>query len=163
MKPWRSIMNIRTVILRSLACGSIVVAFGFSCAAQEVKLKARQVPRAVVAAFKAAYPQAEIRGYSREKEHGKVFYEIESRDGEVSRDVLYLADGTVAAVEEGMPITDLPQEVQDTLRNSYATAVITSAEKITHDNITEYEVHGKIGKKRIEVKFDATGKVLEVE
>jgi len=69
----------------------------------------------------------------------------------------------VAEVEESLPITDLPQEVQDTLHKSYAKAVITSAEKITHDGVTEYEAHGKLGKKRIEVKFDASGKVLGVE
>ena len=43
-------------------------------AAQEKKLTARDVPAAVIAAFKTAYPNATIRGYAREKENGKVYY-----------------------------------------------------------------------------------------
>ena len=53
----------------------------FSAAAQESKVKEKDVPQAVIDAFKSAYPNATIRGYAREKEHGKLFYEIESKEG----------------------------------------------------------------------------------
>ncbi|HXM34650.1 MAG TPA: hypothetical protein VN920_05650, partial [Pyrinomonadaceae bacterium] len=59
---------------------------GLSAAAQESKIAAKDVPAAVIAAFKSAYPNATIKGYAREKENGKVFYEIESKDGDIGRD-----------------------------------------------------------------------------
>jgi hypothetical protein len=60
-----------------------------SAAGQEKKITAKQVPAAVMAAFKSSYPNATIRGYAHEKEDGKTFYEIESREGTTQRDVLY--------------------------------------------------------------------------
>jgi hypothetical protein len=128
--------------------------------AQEVKLKKKQVPSAVIAAFQSAYPNATIRGYGRETENGKVFYEIESLEGQTTRDVLYLADGTVAEIEEGIAVSDLPADAAKGLRAKYPGAVITSAEKITRGDITEYEAHARVGKRRVSMEFDASGKPL---
>jgi putative PepSY-like beta-lactamase-inhibitor len=156
-------VKISSGLIRVFMCVSVALVLGISGAAQEVKVSAKKVPRAVIAAFKAAYPGATIRGYAREKENGKVYFEIESTEGDVTRDVLYNPDGTLAVVEESMPVNDLPQEVQDAMRTSYPKAVIISAEKISRDGVTEYEAHAKVGRKHIEVKFDASGKVLKVE
>src|SRR5437879_12634168 len=94
-------------------------------AAQEKKLTARDVPAAVIAAFKTSYPNATIRGYAQEKENGKVFYEIESREGTTRRDILYNADGTVAEIEESIAPTDLPAAAQEAIHKKYPKAVIS--------------------------------------
>ena len=80
-----------------------------SVSAQESKIKEKDVPQAVIAAFKSAYPNATVRGYAKEKENGKLFYEIESKDGATMRDLLYNPDGTVAEIEETVAATDLPR------------------------------------------------------
>jgi uncharacterized membrane protein YkoI len=143
--------------------GLVVVAisgFALSPQAQEVKVSERKVPRAVVAAFKAAYPQATVRGYAREKEKGKVYYEVESMEGQTTRDILFNPDGTIAEIEESIAVSDLPAEAQETLRRRYANAVVSKVEKLTRGDVVEYEAHVKQAKKRLEVKFDGSGKQL---
>jgi hypothetical protein len=153
-------MNLSRFFVRlSLATG-IVSLLSFSAFPQDVKLKRNQVPSAVLTAFKLAYPQATIRGYGREKENGKVYYEVESVEGQTTRDVLYNPDGTVAEIEEGVPSSDLPANAKESLRAKYPRAVITKVEKITRGEVTEYEAHARVGKKRVSMEFDASGKPL---
>ena len=154
-------MNLNRLFVRLGLAASIVSLLSFSAIAQEVQVKKKQVPPAVLAAFKSAYPQATIRGFSREKENGKVYYEVESVEGETSRDVLYNPDGTVAEIEESIAVGDLPAAAPEALRAKYPGAVVTRAEKITRGDITEYEAHAKIGKKRVSMEFDASGKPLK--
>ena len=140
-----------------------VAAYGISALAQEVKITEKQVPAAVITAFKSAYPAATIKGYAREKENGKVFYEIESKDGATGRDVLYHPDGTVAEVEETISLSDLPAGAQELIKSKYPGAVVVKAEKTTEktaqgDKIG-YEVIAKQEKKRISLEFDADGKL----
>ena len=71
-------MNIIRVVLRLGLFAVIVPLLSFSALAQDIKLKKKQVPRAVISAFESAYPQATIRGFAREKENGKVYYEVEA-------------------------------------------------------------------------------------
>jgi uncharacterized membrane protein YkoI len=131
-----------------------------SAVAQEKKITAKQVPAAVIAAFKNSYPNATIRGYAQEKENGKVFYEIESREGTTHRDVLYNSDGTVAEIEESIAPTDLPAAAQEAIHKKYSKAVISLAEKTTAGDKVGYEVAARQGKRRITMEFDADGKVL---
>jgi Putative beta-lactamase-inhibitor-like, PepSY-like len=133
----------------------------FSAAAQESKVKEKDVPKAVIDAFKSAYPNATIRGYAREKEHGKLFYEIESKEGPTMRDILYNPDGTVAEIEETVAATDLPAAALQLIQSKYPNAVVSKAEKVTRGDKIEYEVIAKHGKKRINLVFDADGKVLK--
>ena len=144
------------VVLAVLA----VSMFALSAAAQEKKITAKQVPAAVIAAFKTSYPNATIRGYAREKENGKVLYEIESREGTTQRDVLYNSDGTVAEIEESIAPTDLPAAAQEAIHKKYPKAVISLAEKTTAGDKVGYEVAARQGKRRITMEFDADGKVL---
>lgn len=152
-------MNLSRLFLRLCLAASIVSLL--SVFAQDVKLKKKQVPRAVITAFHAAYPQATIRGYGREKENGKVYYEVESVEGQTTRDVLYNPDGTVAEVEESVPNSDLPGDALAALHAKYPGAVVTKVEKITKGDVTEYEAHARVGKKRVSMEFDASGKPLK--
>ena len=132
-----------------------------SASAQETKISEKDVPQAVIAAFKSAYPNATVRAYAKEKEHGKLFYEIESKDGATMRDLLYNPDGTVAEIEETVAVTDLPAEAQQAIKSKYPKAVVTKAEKVTEGDKIKYEVSARSGKKRISLSFDADGKLLK--
>ena len=147
----------------------VVIAFSvmsLSAVAQEAKISQKDVPPAVIAAFKSAYPNATIRGYAREKENGKVFYEIESKENNMTRDVLYNPDGTVAEIEEGIAPSDLPAAAQQAIHSQYPNAVVTIAEKVTRGDKVSYEVSAKQvtkGKvtKRISFEFDSAGTVVK--
>jgi len=150
-------------IIRGLGrCAVIAVAalsFSQLGLSQETKIAAKNVPAEVIAAFKATYPNATIRGYSREKENGKTYYEIESRDGRVSRDVLYNPDGTVAEIEETVDVKDLPVEVRQTIHTRYPKGVITKAEKTVAGDKVSYEVRIKHGLKSVSMELDSSGKL----
>jgi uncharacterized membrane protein YkoI len=149
------------MFMRFTLAALAVSMLSISAFAQEKKVTARQVPAAVIAAFKTAYPNATIRGYAREKENGKVYYEIESREGTMTRDVLYNPDGTVAEVEESIAASDLPADAQEAIHKQYPGAVISKAERTTAGDKVSYEVIAKQGKKRISMEFDSDGKVLK--
>ena len=153
-------MKLTSAFVRVALMTVAVLLFSFSALAQEKKITAKQVPAAVIAAFKASYPNATIRGYAWEKEHGKVFYEIESLEGTTHRDVLYNPDGTVAEIEESIAATDLPAAAQEAIHQKYPRAVISLAEKTTAGDRVGYEVSARQGRKRISMEFDAAGKVL---
>jgi uncharacterized membrane protein YkoI len=153
-------MRFMNMLARIALIVATVSLSGFSAVAQEKKITAKDVPAAVITAFKNSYPNATIRGYAREKEEGKVFYEIESREGVMSRDVLYHADGTVAEIEESMAATDLPADAQQAIKQKYPKAVIRLAEKTTAGDKITYEVSLRQGKKRMSMEFDASGKVI---
>jgi len=78
--------------------------------AQEKKAKGKVVlPEAVLSAFKAAYPKAEIKAASKETDKGVTYYEVESIDGKQQRDILYIADGKAAEIEETLDLATLPK------------------------------------------------------
>ena len=131
---------------RVILIAAAVSLLSFSAAAQEKKITAKQVPAAVIAAFKTSYPNATIRGYAQEKENGKVFYEIESREGTTQRDILYNSDGTVAEIEESIAPTDLPAAAQEAIHKKYPKAVISLAEKTTAGDKVGYEVAARQGR-----------------
>ena len=142
-----------------IAIGLLLVSL--SASAQESKIREKDVPQVVIAAFKSAYPNATVRGYAKEKEKGKLFYEIESKDGATIRDLLYNPDGTVAEIEETISVTDLPAEAQQLIKSKYPKAVVTRAEKVTEGDKIKYDVSARSGKRRISLSFDADGKLLK--
>jgi len=135
---------------------------GLSAMAQEKekKITAKEVPALVIENFKRAYPKAVIRGYASEMEDGKQYYEIESREGTMRRDVLYNPDGTDAEVEESIDANTLPPAALQAIKQKHPRAVITLAEKTMVGDKVTYEVSAREGRKRFSMEFDSDGKVL---
>ena len=90
-----------------LAAGILFVASALTIA-QEKKINEKDVPNAVLNSFHKAYPKAEIKGLSTEMEKGKKYYEIESVDGSIRRDLLFTPAGKIAEIEETIPSSELP-------------------------------------------------------
>jgi len=126
---------------------------------QAVDLKI--LPPAVLKAFKAAYPNAVIKGASKEVEKGVTQYEVESVDGNLNRDLLYLADGKVIEIEETIAPDHLPAPVKQTLAKDYAGAKVLKAEILTRDSGKAYELSLEFNGKKMGVTIDSLGKVLK--
>ena len=154
------LMKLTYKFARAALIAVVVSLVSLTALAQEKKITAKQVPAAVISAFKNSYPNATIRGYAQEKEHGKTFYEIESNEGTTRRDILYNADGTVAETEESIAPKDMPADAQQAIHQKYPKAVISLAEKTTAGDKITYEVAARQAKRRISMEFDANGKVL---
>ena len=129
--------------------------------AQEKKISKKEVPAAVLEAFQKSYPRAVIKGTSTEVEKGKTYYEIESLDGAQARDILYLADGTVAEIEEVISPRALPGPVTTAISNEFGKPLISKAERVQKGAGLSYEVHVKLGSKTGSIVVNDSGKVLE--
>lgn len=151
MKPPRTFLSVFIILSAPL----VLIA-----QEKEKKITAAEVPAVVIENFKRAYPKAVIRGYASETEDGKQYFEIESRDGNTRRDVLYKPDGAVAEIEESIDPNSLPQATLQLLRQKYPRAVITLAEKTIAGEKVTYEVSAREGRKRFVLEFDGEGRVL---
>lgn len=131
--------------------------------AQEHPLRAAQVPQVVRDAFHRAYPNSVPRGYSSEQENGRTVYEIESREGAMTRDALITADGTITEVEEGVPVAQLPAAVKTALDAQARGGRVTRSERVIHmpaqDTTYEFAVRGHRG----ELKFTKNGAPVPVQ
>jgi len=117
------------------------------------------LPEAVLTAFKTAYPNAVIKGASKEVENGVTQYEVESMDGTLARDLLYAPDGKPIEIEEAVAAADLPAAVKATLAKDYPGYEIDKAEFLTKGAVKQYELTLK--PKILGVTIDPNGKVIK--
>lgn len=129
--------------------------------AGEKKIARKDIPSAVLSAFSTQYPNATIKGQAKETEKGKTFYEIESVDGTVGRDILYTPDGKVEEVEEAVSTDSLPGAVLSAIKKNSPNGKILKAEKITRDETSRYEITVKEKKGKREIVLDLKGKVVK--
>ncbi len=163
-------IDVRLSVRYALAVILALGIFGFALAAEskkekgaEKKISRKDVPTAVMSAFQKAYPKAQIVGTNQETEDSTTYFEIESRDGKVKRDLLYKADGTVKEIEESITEADLPAAIKDAIAKEYPKGMIQKGEKTTRDNVVEYELIVNNGKDKMEVVLDETGKIVKTE
>jgi len=121
------------------------------------------VPAAVTEAFKKAYPSAAIKGASKETENGQAYYEIESVDGMKHRDVSYYPDGTVAAVEETIQVSEVPGAVIAAVQKKYPDATVRRMERVTEGGKVTYQLVVENEKESREVVLGKDGSILHEE
>ncbi len=146
--------------IATLATFATVAALAFvlalPAAAADKKIEKKDVPAPVLAAFEKAWPTAKAVAYAQETEKGKTFYEIESKDGEMNRDILFSANGSIVEVEETVKEADLPAPVLATVKKMGTGVSIRKAEKETKGAVVTYSIKLK-GAKVKEVSLDASG------
>ncbi len=130
---------------------------------QEKKITKKDLPAPVLAAFQKDYPTATIKGLNEEKKDGQTYFEIESKDGKTKRDLLYLADGSVAEIEESMEASDLPQAVKAAVEAKYPKAKIGKIEKVTLGTAVHYDLKVKAENGVFKIETDDSGKILKEE
>ncbi len=128
--------------------------------AQDQKIELKEVPAKVLAAFHKAYPKAEIKGTSIEKENGHRYYEIESVQGTQHIDLLLTRAGKITEVEETIPENELPVPVMKTLRAKFMDLKILKAERVTGGKKVTYELSIESNKKREGVVLRPDGKII---
>jgi len=128
-------------------------------AATGVDLKV--LPPAVLETFKMAYPKAVIRGTSKETEKGMTYFEVESVDGKMNRDLLYTADGKTVEVEEAIAPGALPAAVLKALDKAYPGHKIIKAEDMLKDGQKLFELQIQVKDKKTGVTIDPDGKIIQ--
>jgi len=159
MKSINKIMRVTVLVAGFFAFGILA----YAGEEEEKQLTKQDVPVAVLSAFEKAYPKAVVKGYSKEEKDGKTLYEVESLEGKTHRDVTFLEDGSLVVLEEVVAAKSLPEAVRQTVKKEHPKGKIKLAEKITEGATVSYEVVVAAGKKKFEIKLDASGKVIGSE
>jgi uncharacterized membrane protein YkoI len=140
------------------------VLLGAVALTQEKKIKRSDLPAAVEKTVVAQSQGATIRGYSKERESGKTYYEAELMVNGHSRELLIEANGTIAEVEEQIAFDTLPAAVKDGLLAKAGKGKLLKVEAITkHDKLVAYEAKVLTGAKKSEVQVDPDGRPLDHE
>ena len=131
---------------------------------QEKKIPRSDLPPAVEKNLAEQSKNAEIRGFSEEKENGQIFYEAELIVNGHSKDVLVDVNGTMVEVEEQVPIESLPPAVREGLQAKAGSGKLIKVEKLTKkDKLVAYEAKILTNGKKSEVQVGPEGKPLNHE
>jgi uncharacterized membrane protein YkoI len=150
-------MSVRYPIAASVLALTLV-------ATAEEKIARSALPPAVEKAVQAETQGATIKGFAREREQGKTFYEAETVVNGHTRDVLFAGDGTIAEIEEEVAFDSLPSNVQAGLTQKAAGGKITKVESLTKKGkLVAYEGQVKKGSKSSEIQVGPDGKNLTHE
>jgi len=153
-----TIMRIFTGVLVS------TLLFAATATAQEKGISRADLPAAVEKTVAAQSQGATVRGFSREEENGKTYYEAELMISGHRKDVLMDANGAVVEVEEQVEMGSLPVAVKDGLRAKAGKGKFLKVESITkHDKLVAYEAQVMTGGKRSEIQVGPDGKPLDHE
>lgn len=145
-----------------------LTAFSAGARADEEKIDLKDVPRAVLDAVKAKFPKGEIKSAEKEDEDGKTTYEVAVKADGHAIDVALKADGTILEIEKEVAAKDLPKAVAAAVEAKYPKATVKKAEEIIAfkggEEEKSYEVVvAETGKKAVEVKLSADGKIVKHE
>jgi uncharacterized membrane protein YkoI len=131
----------------------------------EEKIPLDKVPKAVLDAVKAKFPDVKLSEASKEKEDGKTIYELAFTYKDYKYEVEFEEDGTIIAIDKQIEAKELPKAVAKALEEKYPKATYKVIEEVTKkDKIAYYEVElVTADKKGIEVEIDPSGKILKEE
>ena len=119
------------------------------------KFKESQVPAAAKQTFEKNYPG--IKGtWDKEDNNYEVSFKKDSKEMSVVID----ESGTIVETETDIPVTDLPTNVQEYIKQHYQGKAIKEASTITKGN-GEVNYEAEVDDK--DVVFDANGKFIEEE
>ncbi len=129
--------------------------------AQEKKIKREELPAAVEKTVAEQAKGAAIRGFSKEIEKGKTYYEVELTVNGHGKDVSMDENGTIVEVEEEVPLNSLSAPVRAGLEKAAGAGRITKVESLTKGGkLVAYEAIANTGGKRSEIQVGPDGKRL---
>src|SRR5688572_10761150 len=82
-------------------------------AAADEKIPLNKVPKPVIEAVKARLKGSQILSVHKEKERGKVVYEVAIRHSGSNADVVVTPEGKILLVKRQLAAADLPRDIRD--------------------------------------------------
>jgi hypothetical protein len=145
-----------SVLLSSL----LLAAFAYG-RENETKVQFKDLPPAVQKTAKEQERNgAVVRGYNKEIENGKTFFEAETRVNGKNRDILMDESGTVVEVEQQIEIVSVSPAVMQGLEREAAGATILHVESVTKGSNVSYEATIQRNGKKKEVAVNSDGSAL---
>lgn len=148
-------LRLANVVKAAVMSMAVMLAGDVFAEPEDAKILDKQdVPEKVLAAFNEAYPGVDVTAIEKEEIKNQVYYEFEIKIGKSEKDIVYLDDGSLYAVEEEISINDLPEIVIEALKKAYPGGEIDELEKVTRGTNIEYEAA---------VEVEESGKEIEYE
>jgi hypothetical protein len=136
----------------------VTLAYG---AAEETKVNFKDLPSAVQKTAKEQERNgATVRGYNKEVEKGKTFYEVETRVKGKSRDILMDESGSIVEVEQQVDISSVPGEAMEGLKREAGGAIIRTVEFVTRGDKISYEAEIQKNGNKKEIAVNADGSAV---
>ena len=99
--------------------------------ADEEKVALDKLPKAVVDAVQKRFPNLKMTGASKEKEDGKILYEVSLKKDGKNIDVTVTEAGAITLIEQELAFADLPKEVARTFEDKYPKAKFGMIESVS--------------------------------
>jgi uncharacterized membrane protein YkoI len=158
-------------VLRCVAAGVLAGLFLLAAAVRAddkaEKIPLDKVPKAIMDAIKGRFPGAEISSVEKEKEDGKIVYDIELKHQGRKYEMDIAEDGTILGIEKEVPAKDVPEAVTKAVLAKYPKATIKEVMEVNkvkgkQETPDHYEVTLTTGdKKSVEVKVSLDGKIIK--
>ncbi len=146
------------------ATALVALSLAAIASADEEKIPLDKLPKVVLDAVKAKFPDAELTGAEKDDENGKIQFEVALKHKGHKYEVIVTPEGKIVAIEKEIAIKDLPKAVTAALAEKYPKATYKKAEEITKGEKLSYEVLLVTAQNtQVEVVLDPSGKILEEE
>lgn len=130
--------------------------------AQEKKIKREELPAAVEKTVVEQSKGATVKGFSKEIEKGKTYFEAELVVNGHGKDILMDENGKVVEVEEEVALDSLPAAVREGLERAAGSGKISKVESLTKGGkLVAYEAVVKTAGKRSEIQVGPDGQKLD--
>jgi uncharacterized membrane protein YkoI len=130
------------------------------------KIAPDKLPKKIMDTVKARLPGAEVTSAEKEKEDGKIVYDLELKHESRKYEMDILEDGTLVEIEKEIAAKDVPEKVTKAIKEKYPTATVKEVmevNKVTgkEEKPMHYEVTIETGGKSKEVIVSLDGKLKE--
>jgi hypothetical protein len=142
----------------------IATAAQLPAAQAEAHVPCKTLPAAVLHQAKVEAGDATIRGCVKDKEDGKLTYEVKTLKDGRSRDILFDASGTVLEVEQEVAAGSLPPAVSDAIARAANGSKVGKVESVTRGGvIASYETTIMKKGRRQEIAFSPQGTPVKAD
>jgi Putative beta-lactamase-inhibitor-like, PepSY-like len=137
--------------------------------ADEGKIDLDKLPKAVVDAVKAKYPDAKMVGAEKETTGDKTVYEVVVKNKGQDIEIVLTPEGKIVEEEKELPVKDLPRVVAQAIEKKYSKGTIKSIEESTKDEKATYGVLLEndivVGKEKQKVRLhlNAEGTIIRTQ
>ncbi|HEY2000736.1 MAG TPA: PepSY domain-containing protein [Acidobacteriaceae bacterium] len=154
---------------RPLPSAFLAIAFSTSMIAAatayaESHVPCNTLPAAVLQHAKLETGDATVRGCVKDRENGKLTYEVETLKDGKSKDITLDVSGTVLEVEQEVAVSSLPPAVSDAIAKAAHRGKIGKVESVTRNGaIASYETTITSNGERREVAFSPQGAPVKAD
>jgi hypothetical protein len=152
---------------RPLPPAFLAIAFSTSMIATayaESHVPCNTLPAVVLQHAKLEAGDATVRGCVKDRENGKLTYEVETLKDGKSKDITLDVSGTVLEVEQEVAVSSLPPAVSDAIAKAAHSGKIGKVESVTREGaIASYETTITSDGQRREVAFSPQGAPVKAD